>query len=382
VRGAKPDFDIDAWRAQIPLLASCIPMNNCSQAPQTDATRAAAVRYLDSWNRRGMDWEAWLAEVAFAKAEFAKLIGATPSDIAVFSSVSEAASAVASALDFSGRRTGIVVSEAEFPSVAHVWLAQRPRGATVSFAPVCHGVIDPAVYDTLIDDRTALVAACHSYYANGFIQDVRRIAARARDAGALSFVDAYQSLGVVPVDVRALGVDFLTSGNLKFLMGMPGIAFLYVRPEVVGSLHPTVTGWFGRADPFTSTARTLDWSPTASRFDVGTPPVISAYVARAGMEIVNAIGPANIRAWHEVLGRQLLDGGRSRGLTISGTADMAQKTATTAFIVRDPARIEDAMRARGVLPTARGDVLRLAPHFFTTLDDVDRALDLLAELAR
>jgi selenocysteine lyase/cysteine desulfurase len=382
VSGATPDYDIDAWRAQIPLLASCIPMNNCSQAPQTDATRAAAVRYLDSWNQRGMDWEAWLTEVALAKAEFAKLIGAAPSDIAVFSSVSEAASAVASALDFSGRRTGIVVSEAEFPSVAHVWLAQRPRGASVSFAPVCDGVIDPSVYDTLIDDRTALVAACHSYYANGFIQDVRRIAARARDAQALSFVDAYQSLGVVPVDVRVLGVDFLTSGNLKFLMGMPGIAFLYVRPEVVGSLHPTVTGWFGRADPFTSTAHTLDWSPTASRFDVGTPPVISAYVARAGMEIVNAIGPARIRAWHEVLGRRLLDGGRARGLTTSGTGDMAQKTATTAFMVREPARIEDAMRARGVLPTARGDVLRLAPHFFTTLDDVDRALDLLAELAR
>jgi len=381
VSGVGPDYDLDAWRGQIPLLASCIPMNNCSQAPQTIATRAAALRYLDSWNRRGMDWEAWLAEVALAKAEFATLIGAMPSDIAVFSSVSEAASAVASALEFSGRRTGIVVSEAEFPSVAHVWLAQRPRGATVSFAPACDGIIDPAVYDTLIDDRTALVAACHSYYANGFIQDVARIAARARAAGALSFVDAYQSLGVVPVDVRALGVDFLTSGNLKFLMGMPGIAFLYVRPEVVGSLHPTVTGWFGRADPFTSTAHTLDWSPTASRFDIGTPPVISAYVARAGMEMINAIGPAKIRAWHEVLGRRLIEGGQARGLTLHGTDDMARKTATTAFVVRDPAAIEDAMRARGVLPTARGDVIRLAPHFFTTIDDVDRALDLLAELA-
>lgn len=379
--GVRPDYDIDAWREKIPLLATCVPMNNCSQAPQTDATRAAAVRYLDSWNRSGMDWDAWLTEVALAKAEFAKLIGATPSDIAVFSSVSEAASAVASALELSGRRTGIVVSEAEFPSVAHVWLAQRPRGASVSFAPVCDGVIDPAAYDTLIDDRTALVAACHGYYANGFIQDVRRIAERAREAQALSFVDAYQSLGVVPVDVRALGVDFLTSGNLKFLMGMPGIAFLYVRAEIVESLHPTVTGWFGRVDPFTSTARTLDWSPTASRFDIGTPPVISAYVARAGMEIINAIGPSRIRAWHEVLGRRLIDGGRSRGLTVVGPDDMARKTATTAFAVRDPARIEDAMRARGVLPTARGDVLRLAPHFFTTIDDVDRALDLLAELA-
>jgi len=380
--GAGPGYDLDAWRARIPLLQSCIVMNSCSQSPQSDATRAAAERYLDSWNRHGMDWDAWLAEVAAAKAEFAKLIGAEASDIAVFSCVSDAASAVASALELSGARSTIVVSEAEFPSVARVWLAQERRGARVSWVPVCDGVVDPSAYDALVDDRTALVAACHGSYANGFIQDVARIAARARAAGAYSFVDAYQTLGVVPVDVRALGVDFLASGNLKFLMGMPGIAFLYVAPRIVERLYPTVTGWFGRADPFTSDVKTLDWSPTASRFDTGTPPLIGAYVARAGMEMINEIGPARIRAWHEVLGRRLIEGGRARGLAVSGPQDMSCRTATTAFAVRDPFAVERAMRARGVLPTARGDVVRLAPHFFNTLQDVDRALDLLAELAR
>jgi selenocysteine lyase/cysteine desulfurase len=378
--GARPAYDLDAWRRRIPLLASCVPMNNCSQAPQTDATRAAAERYLESWNRSGMDWDAWMAEVALAKAEFAKLIGATASDIAVFSSVSEAASAVASALDFGGGRTSIVVSEAEFPTVAHVWLAQERRGARVSWAPVCNGTIDPESYDTLIDDRTALVSACHGYYVNGFIQDAARIAARAREAGALSFLDAYQTLGTTPVNVRALGVDFLASGNLKFLMGIPGIAFLYVRPEIVESLHPSVTGWFGRANPFAFDAKSLDWSPTASRFDSGTPPVINAYVARAGMEIINAIGPANIRAWHETLARRLIEGGRSRGLTLHGSDDVRRKTATTAFVVCNSHAVESAMRARGVLPSARGEVIRLAPHFYTTIDDVDRALDLLSEL--
>jgi selenocysteine lyase/cysteine desulfurase len=376
----RPGYDIDAWRRQIPLLETCIPMNNCSQAPQTDATRAAAERYLDSWNTSGMDWDAWMAEVALAKAEFAKLIGASASDIAVFSSVSEAASAVASALDLGSGRTNIVVSEAEFPTVAHVWLAQERRGARVSWVPVRSGSIDPAAYDAVVDERTALVSACHGYYMNGFIQDAARIAIRARHAGALTFLDAYQTLGTIPVDVRALGVDFLASGNLKFLMGIPGIAFLYVKPEIVESLHPSVTGWFGRANPFAFDAKSLDWSPTASRFDSGTPPVINAYVARAGMEIINAIGPANIRAWDEVLGRRLIDGGRSRGLTLHGSDDMAHKTATTAFVVRDSHAVESAMRARGVLPSARGEAIRLAPHFFNTIDDVDRALDLLAEL--
>jgi len=376
----RPTYDIDTWRRRIPLLASCVPMNNCSQAPQTDVTRAAAERYLDSWNGSGMDWDAWMSEVALAKAEFARLVGATPDDIAVFSSVSEAASAVASALPLQGRRTNIVVSDAEFPTVAHVWLAQEQRGAHVSWAPV-HADADASVYDALIDDRTALVSACHAYYMNGLIQDSARIASIARDAGALSFVDAYQSLGIIPIDVRALGVDFLASGNLKFLMGIPGIAFLYVRPEIVDTLHPSVTGWFGRANPFAFDARSLDWSPTASRFDTGTPPVINAYVARAGMEIINALGPANIREWLVELGQRLIDGGRARGLVLHGSDDMQLKTATTAFVVGDSHAVEQAMRERGVIASARGDVIRLAPHFYSTIDDVDRALDALAEVA-
>ena len=376
-----PPYGIEAWRRRIPLLASCIPMNNCSQAPQSDATRAAAERYLDSWNGSGMDWDAWMSEVALAKAEFAKLIGATAEDIAVFSSVSEAASAVASALPLQGRRTNIVVSDAEFPTVAHVWLAQERRGARVSWAPISDDT-DVSAYDAVIDDRTALVSACHAYYMNGLVQDSARIASIARDAGALSFVDAYQSLGTVPLDVRALGVDFLASGNLKFLMGIPGIAFLYVRPEIVGTLQPSVTGWFGRANPFAFDARSLDWSPTASRFDTGTPPVINAYVARAGMEIINALGPSNIRAWLVQLGQRLIDGGRARGMVLHGTDDMRRKTATTAFVVGDSHAVEHAMRERGVIASARGDVIRLAPHFYSTTDDVDRALDVLAEVVR
>ncbi len=378
--GTRPAYDIEACRARIPLLRSSVPMNNCSQAPQTDATRAAAERYLGSWDRNGMDWDAWMAEVALAKAEFAKLIGATAADIAVFSSVSEAASAVASALELTDGRTGVVVSEAEFPTVAHVWLAQERRGARVSWVPIRDGTIDPAAYDARVDERTALVSACHGYYVNGFIQDAARVAARARAAGALSFVDAYQTLGTLPVDVRALGVDFLASGNLKFLMGIPGIAFLYVRPAIVQSLRPSATGWFGRVNPFAFDAKSLDWSPTASRFDSGTPPVINAYVARAGMEIINGIGPAKIRAWHETLGRRLIEGGRSRGLTLHGSDDVSRKTATTAFNVGNSHAVESAMRARGVLPSARGDVIRLAPHFYSTIDDVDRALDLLSEV--
>jgi selenocysteine lyase/cysteine desulfurase len=357
-------------------------MNNCSQGPQTDVTRAAAERYLDSWNRTGMDWEAWIEEVRLAKVAFAGLIGSSPDDIAVFSSVSEAMSAVASAIDFSGKRRRVVVSEIEFPTTGHIWLAQQRRGAQVSWVAQRDGVIETSAYEAAIGDDTAIVAACHGYFLNGFTQEIASIVAMAHARGALVFADAYQTLGVQPVNVREMGVDFLASGTLKYLMGVPGIAFLYVRPGLAETLEPAVTGWFGRSNPFSFDIKGLSWSATASRFDSGTPPIVNAYIARAGMEMISTIGVGKIRAWHEVLSERLRDGGRERGFTLHGTTDLARKTANTAFVVRDSHALEQAMRERGVLPSARGPVIRLAPHFYNTIADVDAALDLVAELTR
>jgi selenocysteine lyase/cysteine desulfurase len=351
-------------------------MNNCSQAPQTDVTRAAAERYLDSWNTRGMDWDGWIAEVNEARAAFARLVGADVNEIAVCGSVSHATSAVASALDFSGQRTGIVASEAEFPTVGQVWLAQEARGAVVRWAPVRNGTIAPDDYR--FDRSTAVVSACHGYYLNGFVQDTAEIAARAHDAGALLFVDAYQTVGTRPIDVKALGADFLVAGNLKFLMGVAGIAFLYVRDELIEQLRPTLTGWFGRADPFQFDAMRLDWASSARRFDSGTPPLINAYIARAGMDLIGEVGPDRIGEWHQSLAARLIAGGRDRGLVLHGTDDPRKKTATTAFLAEDSHAVESAMRARGMIASARGPVIRLAPHFYSTFADVDQALDTLA----
>lgn len=138
-----------------------------------------------------------------------------------------------------------------------------------------------------------------------------------------------------------------------------------------------MTGWFGRAEPFVFDVRRLDWSPTASRFDAGTPPIVNAYVAQAGMAIINQIGVPAIRSWLEVLGQRLIDGGRARGLDLFGTDDMSRKTATTAFVVEDSHAVEGLMRDRGVIASARGPVIRLAPHFYNTTGDVDTALDTL-----
>lgn len=375
-----PAYDIDHWRSRIPLLSTATPMNNCSQAPQTDETRAAADAYLDSWARDGMDWDTWVAEVERARQSFALLINAEVDEVAVTSSVSHALSALASALPFNGARHRVLASAAEFPTVGQVWLAQAPRGAEVHWAPLGNdGTIDIAEYEARIDDRVRVVSACHAYYVNGFKQDIGTIAGIARAHGALSFVDAYQTLGTEPIDVKALGVDALAGGTLKYLMACAGIAFLYVRRELAEQLRPTITGWFGRVNPFAFDATSLDWAPGARRFDGGTPPIINAYIARAGLGIIHEVGPAKIAAWTRTLSAHLMAGGRERGLATYGPSDSARKAPTTAFWVgADSAIVERQMRARGVIPSARGSVIRLAPHFYSTSEDVDRALDVLA----
>jgi selenocysteine lyase/cysteine desulfurase len=377
-----PLYDLDVVRQQIPLLRSHIPMNNCSQAPQSDRTRAAANTYLESWASAGMDWDAWIGEVEASRAEFAALIGADAADVAVASSVSQATASVASGLDYTGRRHRVVVSGAEFPTVSQVWMAQERFGAEIRHIPVQEGVIQPEAYQEVVDEETLVVSAARGYYQNGWKQDIAAVANIARDRGALLYVDAYQTLGTEPFDAPTCGADFVASGNLKFLMGIPGIAFVWVRPEVAERLEPAVTGWFGRKDPFAFDASRLNWATGARRLDTGTPPVLQAYVARAGMAWLRELGLDAVAAWTGVLSDRLVEGGRERGLAILGPTATAHKAPTTAFACDDSHGAEEALRARGIIASARGPAIRLAPHFYNTLDDVDLALDELATVLR
>jgi selenocysteine lyase/cysteine desulfurase len=330
-----------------------------------------------------MDWDRWVGEVEAARASFARLINADPGDVAVCTSVSQATSSVASALDYTRGRRRVVVTEGEFPTVGQVWMAQERRGAEVAWVPARDGLIPAEGYDRVLDEDTLLVSACHGYYQSGFTQDLPSIVEMARDAGALVYVDAYQTLGTAPLDVKALGVDFLASGALKFLMAIPGIAFLYVKPSVAETLEPAVTGWFGRSNPFSFDPRDLSWAQGARRFDTGTPPVLEAYVARAAMDLLHQVGLESIGRWNRELSAALVTGGEARGFSLLGTRDADRKAPTTAFLVPgDSHEVEGKMRDRGVIASARGPAIRLAPHFYSTMNDVEVALDALGDVLK
>jgi len=297
------------------------------------------------------------------------------------SCVSDLASSVGNCLQFDAERNGIVLGEIDFPSLGHVWLAQQARGASVQFAqPDAGGEIALEDYARLINDRTRLVSVSQVSYSNGFKQDIAAIAQLARAQGALFFVDAYQSAGAMQIDVQRDGIDMLVSGAQKYLMGCPGIAFMYVRREVAEQLKPVNTGWFGRVNPFAFDIRTLDYAQGARRFDTGTPPYINGAAACAGMALLNSVGMAAVEAQIDHLSAVVRDEADRLALTNTSPRDPRRKGSNTAIRVGDSALVERQMAQAGYIVSARGDVIRIAPHFYNTEQDVAGAVAALARI--
>ncbi len=403
---------LQRFRAACPLVERSIYLANCSQAPQATPVRAAIQTFLDGWAALGMHWGGWIEEVERARAAFAALIGAQPEDIAIGASVSQLVSSLASALMQPGAaRRRVLSSVIDFPGVVQAWHAaaratphwtldlltgheaetieaDRLEAARAG-QPMRHthpGVVVSAQQAmAALDETTALVSLPLVSYINGALLDAPAVVATAHAQGALVLLDAYQGIGSVPIDVQASQVDFLAAGTLKYLMGTAGIAFLYVRPQLREQLEPAATGWFGRANPFDFNPAGLDYAPAASRFDLGTPALINAFAARAGMALIRETGVAEINAQVDRLSALAHRVAPALGLTILGPQPGTPKggiTSIDAGSVQRAAWLEGELRRQGVIASARGEAMRLAPHGFTLESELEEALERLAALLK
>ena len=377
---------LQSLRAVCPLLQTNIYLANCSQGPLTLPVRAAIETFLGGWASLGMHWDAWGEEVERARATFAALIGAAPEEIAVGTSVSQLVSSLASALvtDSANTRHRVVSSQVEFPGVAHAWLALRKYGWDVEILPADEqGLVSAHAFVEAVDKATTVVSVPHVCYAHGALTDLETVVAAAHAVDTLVLVDAYQSIGTVPIDVKASRVDFLVAGTLKYLLGTAGIAFLYVNPALLARLEPSLTGWFGRANPYAFDSSQLDYAGSAARFDLGTPPIINAYTARAGMELVLHSGVEHIWTQIDRLSTLAYALTARLGLRVLGPQQGTPKGATTALDVGSPERahwLEEELRKHGVIVAARGRGVRLAPHGFTHEDEIERAFSTASRL--
>ena len=370
------DADILKIRRRFRVFEKKTYANSCSQGALSDAVELAITDHLHTWHNEGSPWDFWVQQYEELRVAVAHMIGAHPDEVAIVPSASAAINSVASALEFQGRRK-VVLGEFEFPTMGHVWLAQQRRGAQVQFVSARGNVIPAENYDQAIDRDTLIVPLTHLCFLNGFRSDVRAIVSLAHSRGAMVMLDDYQDCGTRPIDVKAMGVDFYVSGVLKYLLGPSGLAFLYVRRELISTLSPTITGWFAQENPFAFDVKRIDLASTARRFESGTPPIPNICAAMASVKLLCEIGLRGVAAQVMKTARALLDGAREMDIRVK-----TPETSVGPLVVLH-AKDSDAMLAklavRNIVGSCRKDGVRISFHVYNTLDDVAAILDVFKE---
>lgn len=358
-------------RERFPIFRHTTYLNSCSLGALSDRSRVALSDYLDQWERRGASawYDTWLGAYERLRVGYGRIVGANASAIALHPCISTALTVVAESLDYR-RRPKVVTTSLDFPTVPYQWLAKAGAGVEVEILESPDGISVPLeAFARAIDGRTALVATSHVFFTSGHIQDVRAIADLAHAQGALCLIDGYQGAGQVPVDVGAMDVDFYCAGGLKWLLGGSGIAFLYVRPSLIGQLEPRVAGWFGHAAPFRFDPRVLERAADAHRFDLGTPAVAAVYAQLAGLEVLEEAGLEWVQARTRALTDDLVAEATARGLHPKVSPEPARRSAIVMLPREQPHADVARLAEAGFIVDARPGHVRVSPYFYNRADE-------------
>ena len=362
-------------RAEFPIFRNKTYINSCSYGALSNHVRAAFNAYLDAREDQGSPWQMFVEKLEQARAQFAAQINASPDEIAITTSASQAIGAVATGIRFDQGRDEILITDYEFPTSGENWFAQEARGARANIVGLgASGYILPEDITAALTDKTAVVAATHVCYRNGFKQDIAAVIAAARDAGALAVIDGFQCLGTEPLDVKVLDLDIYVGGATKYMLATAGLCFMYVREPLIEKIKPLVTGWFAQSDIFAMDHRKNDFSHTARRFDSGTPPNVNVMAAIAGMDLIGEAGPAAIRKHVLDLNDRLKKGVRDLQGRLASPDDAAWHGAMIAIKSTDENALVAALESDGIITSCRDGNLRVSAHLYNNQQDIDAVL--------
>jgi kynureninase len=371
--------DWTAWRAEFPILSRKIYLNSCSLGALSHRAEAMVQQFHEDWHNYGAAawYETWMSRIGELRTRVARMLNAAEHEIALTHSTSSALSSIASSLDYSTRNR-VVVAELDFPTVSYQWLV-RPDVEVIRVPSKDRATVEIEEFAKAVNERTALVATGHVFYATGAIQDVARIAEIAHTAGALCFIDGYQALGQVPVDVKALGVDFYAGGPLKWLLGGPGLCYLYVREELIQELEPEITGWFANRNQFAFDGGHFEFKDDARRFELGTPALHMVHAALGGQQIIDQIGIENIRRRNSALTEQVIERVQAAGFQVRAAPRAETRSAIVMVAHPDPARAVQYLAEHDIIVDYRPGHVRISPHFYNTEAELDVVVDRLVE---
>jgi selenocysteine lyase/cysteine desulfurase len=374
-------FDIDTLRGEFPILAQRTYLNSCSLGALSRRSEAYLDDFLGRWHAMGASawYEHWLGRIEELRERVAAFWRASPAETALLPSTSVALSVIAESVRPAGRNR-VVCSELDFPTLAYQWAVKPEIELVVLRSP--DGIrMDPEQYAEAVDERTLFLATSHVFFTTGYVQDLRALADVAHRAGAWCLVDGYQGVGQVPLDLSSTGVDFYTGGPLKWLLGGPGLAYLYVRGDLVTKLEPRITSWFAAEGQFSFDPEAFRYRPDARRFEMGTPSLPTVHTALGGQEIVDEVGIVRIVERNRGLTAHLVDRCREAGLSLR-LAEPAHRSAIVMVRHADPAGAVAHLAARGIIVDHRPGHVRVSPHFYNTEEELDRCVEALAGYGR
>jgi kynureninase len=385
-----PGDPLLAHRTEFPILERTTYFAAHTLGPVCRASLEALRAYGEAWATRGVRaWaEGWWALPERVGDAIGRLMNAPPGSVGAVAHATEAMALALSSLDFPPGRPRIVTTDLEFPSVLYQVQAWAQHGAEIVIVP--SNGLEPPIEALLeaIDERTRLVSICHVYFRNAAVLDVPRVVAKAREVGALTCLDTYQALGTVPLDVGALGVDFALGGSVKWVLGGPGVGYLYVRPGLLEGLEPSLRGWSGHVDPF---GFETGWRPAkgARRLTTGTPNAPALAAALPGYELVAGIGVGAIREKSLRQTAHLMRLADAAGFGVVNPRGDAARGGSVVIDVTPLAgpnrghSVAAALNARDfVLDFRVGAGIRLAPHFYTRDDELDAVIEATVEVIK
>jgi kynureninase len=374
------------YRVEFPILERTNYMISNSLGAMPRGVYDALHAYADTWATRGVRaWEeSWWTLAAEVGNELGALMNAPKDSVSVHQNVTTCQAVVASCFDFTGKRNKVVYSDMNFPSVMYFWEAQRQYGAQVHMVKTDDGITVPI--DRLldaIDEQTLLVPISHVIFRSAYINDAKAIVEKAHKVGAHVVLDTFQSLGTVPVDVAALDVDFACGGVLKWLCGGPGVAYLYVHPDLGRKLEPKLTGWFAHRNPFGFEVGPVQYAEPPFRFMNGTSHIPSLEAARPGLKIIREVGVEKIREKSMRQTARLIALADQHEWRVNTPRDAEKRGGTVSIDMPDAQQVCRDLLARDILVDWRPKAgVRFSPHFYNTDEEIDAAIAAVEEILK
>jgi len=365
--------NLEKIRKLFPITRNVIFLNHSGMSPLPKPVVQAVQESTKEFSETGTIRE----DLDVPKKLFAKLVGATKNEIAFVTNTSTGLNIAAHTLEYPSG-SNIVTTDLEFPSVVYPWLGQR-LGAKVRYVKNVNGKILLDDVEKAVDNDTAALVVSHVEYVNGFRHDLRPLAEIAHKHGAYFIVDAIQSAGVIPIDVKRDDVDFLTTSCYKWLLGPPGAGFLYVRRELIEKFEPPFIGWASVKPEVFETIDlwdiwTLRLSETASRFEIGCPSIFSLVGAAAAVQLLLDVGISNIEKRVLTLTFHLMEAVKKLGLRLQTPEEPECRSGIVNFLIDEPEKHVKRLNEKGIIVSARAHGIRVSPHFYNSEEEIDQLI--------